>query len=107
MLQHPFSLMQMGGYHKLWKGVVFNMKIGFIGLGRMGRGACENFVKKGHDVAVYDVSADAMEYFRGKAELAFNPADLFERSEAVLLSLPSSVQVEAMCDTFLSRKSIH
>ena len=68
--------MQMGGYHKLWKGVVFNMKIGFIGLGRMGRGACENFVKKGHDVAVYDVSADAMEYFRGKAELAFNPADL-------------------------------
>ena len=102
MLQHPFSLMQMGGYHKLWKGVVFNMKIGFIGLGRMGRGVCENFVKKGHDVAVYDVSADAMEYFRGKAELASNPADLFERSEAVLLSLPSSVQVEAMCDTFLS-----
>ena len=48
------------------------------------------------------MSADAMEYFRGKAELASNPADLFERSEAVLLSLPSSVQVEAMCDTFLS-----
>lgn len=70
MLQHPFSLMQMGGYHKLWKGVVFNMKIGFIGLGRMGRGACENFVKKGHDVAVYDVSADAMEYFRGKTGYA-------------------------------------
>ncbi|MEI3015062.1 MAG: NAD(P)-binding domain-containing protein [Ruthenibacterium lactatiformans] len=78
------------------------MKIGFIGSGRIGRGACENFVKKGHDVAVYDVSADAMEYFRGKAELVSNPADLFERSEVVLLSLPSSVQVEAMCDTFLS-----
>ena len=27
------------------------MKIGFIGLGRMGRGVCENFVRHGHDVA--------------------------------------------------------
>ena len=78
------------------------MKIGFIGLGRMGRGVCENFVRHGHDVAVYDVSAAAMEHFRGQAELSPDPAALFQRSEAVLLSLPSSVQVEDMCETFFA-----
>lgn len=78
------------------------MKIGMIGLGRMGRGVCENFIRKGHDVSVYDVRSEAMEHFRGKAELSSGPKALFERSDAVLLSLPSSVQVEEMCEIFFS-----
>lgn len=78
------------------------MKIGFIGLGRMGGGACGNFVRRGHDVMVYDIAPAAMEAFRGKAELARDPAELFRRSEVTLLSLPSSVQVEQMCETFLA-----
>jgi 3-hydroxyisobutyrate dehydrogenase-like beta-hydroxyacid dehydrogenase len=77
-------------------------KIGFIGLGRMGSGVCGSLIKKGFDVTVYDVSSEAMKAFSGTAELAANPEALFRRSEAVLLSLPSSVEVEGVCEIFLN-----
>ena len=36
------------------------MKVGFIGLGKMGAGICSNIVKNGIDVVVYDINpADA------------------------------------------------
>ena len=38
-------------------------KIAFIGVGKMGRGMCENLIKNGHEVAVFDVSPENMEYF--------------------------------------------
>ncbi|GHV44272.1 3-hydroxyisobutyrate dehydrogenase [Spirochaetia bacterium] len=78
------------------------MKIGFIGLGRMGGGVCGNFIKKGFDVAVYDANSESMKAFSGKARLAANPEELFRESETVLFSLPSSVEVEALCDKFLA-----
>ena len=31
------------------------MKVGFIGLGKMGAGICSNIVKNGIDVVVYDI----------------------------------------------------
>jgi 3-hydroxyisobutyrate dehydrogenase-like beta-hydroxyacid dehydrogenase len=36
------------------------MKIGFIGLGRMGSGMAANLIKTGHDVTVYNRTADKM-----------------------------------------------
>lgn len=35
-------------------------KIGFIGLGNMGGPMAANLVKAGHEVAVFDLSADAV-----------------------------------------------
>ena len=32
------------------------MKVGFIGLGKMGAGICSNIVKNGIDVVVYDIN---------------------------------------------------
>lgn len=78
------------------------MKIGFIGLGRMGRGVCDNLIKHGHDVAVFDISPQAMEHFRGRAALCAAPTEVFTRSEVTLLSLPSSIQVEQMCEGFFA-----
>lgn len=35
------------------------MKVGFIGLGKMGAGICSNIVKNGIDVVVYDINPPA------------------------------------------------
>ena len=40
------------------------MKIGFIGLGRMGKGMALRLLNGGHDLAVYDVFTPATEDFR-------------------------------------------
>ena len=38
-------------------------KVGFIGLGNIGKGICGNLIKHGHELAVYDVYKPAMERF--------------------------------------------
>lgn len=76
-------------------------KVGFIGLGNIGRGICGNLIKHGCELAVYDVSRTAMEHFAEKAYLAQDSADVIRRSEAVFLSLPSTEIVEATVAVFL------
>ncbi len=76
-------------------------KVGFIGLGRMGRGLCNNLLSKGNYMTVYDQSKDAMERFNGKAELANSPAEVLKNSEVVFLSLPNSDIVEKTINEFL------
>jgi 3-hydroxyisobutyrate dehydrogenase-like beta-hydroxyacid dehydrogenase len=39
------------------------MKVGFIGLGRMGRGMARRLLGGGHDLAVYDIVAGQVEAF--------------------------------------------
>lgn len=39
------------------------MKVGFIGLGKMGAGICSNIVKNGIDVVVYDINPANMQKF--------------------------------------------
>lgn len=78
------------------------MKVGFIGLGMMGSGACMNIVESGFETTVYDMSEKAMAPFQGKARLAQNVEEVFESSDLTLMSLPSSIQVETVTDTFLS-----
>ncbi len=77
------------------------MKVGFIGLGNIGRGICLNLIKKGHELSVYDVFRPAMEQFSGQAYLAENPVDVLTRSEAVFLSLPRSEVVEETVHAFI------
>ena len=35
-------------------------KIGFVGIGQMGRAMCPHLIRNGHDVTVYDISNDAV-----------------------------------------------
>ena len=76
-------------------------KVGFIGLGNIGKGICGNLIKHGYELAVYDVYRPAMERFEGRAYLAADPVDVLQNSEAVFLSLPKTEVVEATVEAFL------
>ena len=53
------------------------MRIGMIGLGKMGANMTERLLKGGHDVVAYDLSADALKQAAGKgAETATTLAEL-------------------------------
>lgn len=76
-------------------------KVGFVGLGNMGKGMCKNLILKGNDVSVYDLSKKAMEAFSDKATLCNSATEVLKRSEVVFLSLPNSDIIEATVDEFL------
>lgn len=70
-------------------------RIGFIGLGRMGRPMASNLVRKGFSLTVYDVSPEgvkALTDLGGKA--ASSVAEVTRESDIVVTMLPSGVEVE-------------
>ncbi|NLM78781.1 MAG: NAD(P)-dependent oxidoreductase [Ruminococcaceae bacterium] len=75
--------------------------VGFIGLGNMGRGMCDNLIKKGYPVTAYDINPAAMDFFRDRAVLANNSLDVFIASDVTFLSLPSSEVIESVVAAFL------
>lgn len=77
-------------------------KIGFLGLGNIGKGICNNLIRKGHTLTVYDVNAKAMEAFKGKATLAANPVDVLKASDYIFFSLPNSTVIESIMDQFFA-----
>jgi 3-hydroxyisobutyrate dehydrogenase-like beta-hydroxyacid dehydrogenase len=71
------------------------MKIGFIGLGRMGGAMATNLAKAGHDLAVYDVLPEARAALAAKGMTAAPTARaVAEASEAVFLSVPGPDEVD-------------
>lgn len=78
------------------------MKVGVIGLGRMGGGVCSNIIKKGYKTTVYDVSEQAMKKYEGRAKLAESPEEVFKESAVTLLSLPGFPEVEEVTGKFLN-----
>lgn len=76
--------------------------IGFIGLGRMGSGICQNIINAGHTVCVYDEKAEAMQALQGSFQQAADAGAVLEMSTIVFLCLPGSIQVEAIAQTFLN-----
>lgn len=73
------------------------MKIGFIGLGNMGRPMAANLIEAGHDVTLYNRSrARAEEIGGGKAGIADTPAAAAEGAEAVVTMLADDDAVEAV-----------
>lgn len=53
------------------------MKIGFIGLGIMGKPMCRNLMKNGHEMVVYNRSSASMEELAKEgAVMAKSPAEL-------------------------------
>jgi 3-hydroxyisobutyrate dehydrogenase-like beta-hydroxyacid dehydrogenase len=70
------------------------MKIGFIGLGRMGKGMAHRVLGGGHDLAVYDVYPPAAEEFRAtKARIAADVADLARDRDVVITMLAEDAHV--------------
>ena len=70
-------------------------KIGFIGLGRMGKPMAMNLVRKGFGLVVLDLDERAMAELEGLgARRAASVAELARASTVVFTMLPSSVEVE-------------
>jgi 3-hydroxyisobutyrate dehydrogenase len=71
------------------------MKLGFIGIGAMGRHMSVNLVKAGYDVTVYDIRREAMEYpMQFGAKPGSSPSDIAQKSDIILTSLPSTDALE-------------
>jgi 3-hydroxyisobutyrate dehydrogenase-like beta-hydroxyacid dehydrogenase len=73
------------------------MRVGFIGLGMMGKGMAANLQKAGHDLVVHDLSRAAAEPFLAKGAVwANSPKQVAEQSEIIFTSLPVPADVESV-----------
>ena len=71
------------------------MKIGFIGLGKMGSAMARNLLRAGHQVAVYNRSREKAEALAGEgARIADSPAGACRESAAVMTMLADDSAVE-------------
>lgn len=73
------------------------MRVGFVGLGRMGLPMARNLVRAGHEVAVYNRTrsrADAL--VEAGARVADTPADAASGAEVVVTMLADDAAVEAV-----------
>ncbi|MCD2114884.1 NAD(P)-dependent oxidoreductase [Rhodococcus rhodochrous] len=73
------------------------MKVGYIGLGRMGRGMALNIIKAGYDLVVFDRSDDAVAALVAAGATAADSAgELTKSVDVVFTSLPGPPEVEAV-----------
>lgn len=73
------------------------MKVGFIGLGGMGKYMAANVLKAGFELEVYDIRESAMHEFKELgAASGDSPGEVAAASDLVLASLPSIAASEKM-----------
>ncbi|AZV57683.1 2-hydroxy-3-oxopropionate reductase [Clostridium sp. AWRP] len=71
------------------------MKVGFIGLGIMGKPMSKNLIKAGYDLVVYNRSkASEEELQKAGAERGASPKDVAAKSDVIITMLPNSPQVK-------------
>jgi 2-hydroxy-3-oxopropionate reductase len=71
------------------------MKIGYIGLGLMGKPMARNLMKAGYQLVVHNRSrASVKELVAEGAEEAFSPAEVAEKVDVIFTNLPDSPDVE-------------
>ncbi len=63
------------------------MKIGFIGLGNMGKGMCLNLIKAGYDIAAFDMNAQAVAQVAQKGAQACTTASETTKDADVIVSM--------------------
>ncbi len=69
-------------------------KVGFIGLGIMGKPMAHNLIEAGYELVVYNRSREAMDELAGEgAETAETPREVAENSDIIITMLPDSPQV--------------
>lgn len=72
-------------------------KLGFIGLGQMGRWMALNLVQSGYRVIVFDIDPDAIKAVtKSGAAGAKTPSEIASRADWVFLCLPDEMAVEAV-----------
>ena len=70
-------------------------KIGFVGLGIMGRPMAKNLLKAGHQVTVYDIMPAGMdEVVAAGAEKGSSPKDVASRTDIIITMVPDGPEVE-------------
>jgi 2-hydroxy-3-oxopropionate reductase len=73
------------------------MKIGFIGLGIMGKPMAKNLLKAGHEVVCFDVVKDNVEnVVAAGAKAAASAADVASQVPLVITMLPNSPHVKSV-----------
>ncbi|MCX7796765.1 MAG: 2-hydroxy-3-oxopropionate reductase [bacterium] len=71
------------------------MKIGFIGVGIMGKPMAKNLMKAGYRLVVYDINKEPVkELVTLGAEEGYSPKDVAERTDVIITMLPDSPQVK-------------
>ncbi len=74
------------------------MKIGFIGLGIMGKPMSKNLIKAGYELVVYNRSRASVDEVKALgAQAADSPADVAEKCQVIITMLPNSPQVREVC----------
>lgn len=72
------------------------MKIGFVGLGIMGRPMAKNLVKAGHELTVFDFNQDAVkDLVETGAKAAANGREVAQSADVVITMVPNSPHVRA------------
>src|SRR3974377_1709956 len=72
-------------------------KIGFIGLGIMGKPMSRNLLKAGHQLAVFDIDPSAIDdVCRAGAQPGASPKDVAGKSDIIITMLPNSAIVRAV-----------
>ncbi len=72
------------------------MKIGFIGLGIMGKPMAKNLLKAGYQLVVYDINPDPVkELAAAGAEAAASAKEVAQKTDVVVTMLPNSPHVKA------------
>lgn len=80
------------------------LRVGFIGLGKMGRPMCCNLLKAGFSLTVHNRSRGPVDELAAQgATPATSPAEVAQRSDVVLTCLPDVPAVE---DVYLGRNGI-
>lgn len=70
-------------------------RIGFIGLGVMGKPMAKNLIQAGYSLIVYDIVQEGVsELVKFGAEAASNSKEVAERSDVIITMLPDSPEVE-------------
>jgi 2-hydroxy-3-oxopropionate reductase len=73
------------------------MKIGFIGLGIMGKPMSKNLIKAGYKLVVYDIVKEAVkDVVSAGAEEGISPEDVASRCDIIITMLPNSPHVKTV-----------
>jgi len=90
------------------------MKVGFVGLGRMGQGMARRLLDAGHDLSVFDMfAAQAAPLAAAGAHVAASVAELAARSDVVVTMLVEDAAIgqvafgpRGLCES-LAKGAIH
>ena len=74
------------------------MKVGFIGLGIMGKPMSKNLVKAGHELVVFDFNEAAVKELADMGAVAAkSSADVASQCDVIITMVPNSPHVRAVC----------